>query len=122
MGSKKTTPPAKGKAVGDYLVRWNQMLEALKNELAQNPHMQADYNALKSLKPQVEAKDAEQEMLKGKLTEATNQLKALLKDAEKHYSSLRHLLEAKFGTRSPMLKKYITTSQAEVDKTKAKPQ
>jgi len=63
-------------------------------------------------------KDAQQEILKGQLKDITNELKALIRTSEKHYVALVRLLEAKYGVRSPKLTKYVTTSQAEVDKTK----
>ena len=115
---KKVAGPRRGEALGDYLVRWNQMIAALADELLANPHMKDDYDALLKLVSEVMQKDAQQEILKGQLKDATSELKALIKTAESHYSSLRHLLEAKFGTRSQKLTKYITASQAEVDKTK----
>ncbi len=120
MAEKKKAKkkPRKGRAIGDYFARWNQMLAALTDELQANPHLQDDYDALEALLPQVMAKDAEQEIEKGKLKTITQELKALIKEADKHFMALYRMLKAKFGPKAPELTKYVSTSQAEVDKTK----
>jgi len=118
MAEKKKKPPAKGRAIGDYFARWNQMIVAMQDEVVQSPHMQANLDALTQGKTDVEQLDAQQEMLKGQLAEITRNLEEKVSETNKQYSALRALLEAKYGTRAVELKKFISASQAEVDMTK----
>jgi len=118
MPEKKKKPPRKGHAIGDYFARWNQMIAAMQDEVVQSPHMQPTLDELTQGKLDVEALDAEQEILKGQLSDKTRELEAKIKEINGKYVALRSLLEAKYGMRAPELKKFISASQAEVDKTK----
>lgn len=114
----KEKKPAKGKAFGDIIDRWQIMLKNLADLLQQYPFLQGDYDALETLLADAITANAEQEKLKGQLKVATVNTNAKLSDGGKHYSNLMHFLEGIYGKLSPELTKYIPKAEGEVDKTK----
>jgi len=110
--------PAKGKAFGDKIDRWNIMITNLTAEIAGFVDAQPYYNALQQIIDEAEAINAQQEELKGLLKAKTDELYAKLKEGDTNYASLVRYLKMKFGPSAPILTKYIPAAEGEVDKTK----
>jgi len=115
---KKMAGPRKGRALGDFTRRWDIMLTALKDILAQMPQFQTYHDQLEQMLEDLESKDTEQEMLKGQLKTLTAEIEKIMADGEKMYSTIKKMLELEYGTGAPEIAKFVPQASYEVDKTK----
>ena len=117
MAKKK---PAKGKAFGDIVARWDLIIkEVEKVDLPNNPHLQAPLDKLKADLALAFDLNNQQESVKGQLASLTQQIEALLfKSGNADFAALYDLIRAIYGRRSPELKRYVPVAEGEVDKTK----
>ena len=110
--------PRRGQALGDVTRRWDIMITALDDILAQLPQFQPYHDQLETMLPQLETKDTEQEMLKGQLKTLTDEIEKMMADGEKIYSTIKKMLELEYGKGAPEIAKFVPQASYEVDKTK----
>jgi len=94
------------KAFGNEMVKFKAALAALKAEPDAYKGFEEQVRALEDGITALEKLDAEQEALKAKLHEKTEELYAKIDDTDKTYAALKRMWKARFGTNTAKAKAF----------------
>jgi len=114
----KEKKPGRGRAHGDYIARWQLMLDNIAPLLQQFPYLQAVRDELATILDEAVALNAQQEKLKADLSEVTENLYKHYDDGDNTHAKIIRHLKGEWGPKSPKLKAFLSKTEGEIDKTK----
>ena len=110
--------PGRGRAHGDYIARWQLILDNLEPLLQEFPYLQDEFDALTvTLEDAIET-NARQEKAKADLAVDTEHIQGLYKDGDTVHGKIMRHLKGEWGPSSPKLKAFLSATEGEIDKTK----
>ena len=108
----------RGRAHGDYITRWQTMLDNLKPLLQDYPYLQDEFDELEQMLADCIETNSLQEKLKADLSVATEKIEKLYKDGDGVFGKILRHLKAELGHDSPKLKAFRSISEGQIDMTK----
>ena len=108
----------RGRAHGDYITRWQTMLDNLEPLLQDYPYLQDEFDELEQMLADCIETNSLQEKLKADLSVATEKIEKLYKDGDDVFGKILRHLKAELGHDSPELKAFRSISEGQIDMTK----
>jgi len=96
----------KGHSSADRITRWELLINNLKPEVAQMPHLADEFKALEELLPEARALTTQQEDLRSQARDLGDRLKKMLRDGDQLRSRMGSVLKGKLGFSAAALAKY----------------
>lgn len=115
---KKKKKPGRGRAHGDYIARWQLILDNLEPLLQEFPYLQDEFDELTAILEDAIETNARQEKAKADLAVDTEHIHELYKNGDDTHGKIMRHLKGEWGPSSPKLKAFLSATEGEIDKTK----